>query len=456
MPFGRVTRLHKSASFRFACLYTVLFGASVAVLAGFLWQTTIGALSLQLDETVRAEIKGVLDEYRQNGAQGVAILIADRARSDPDGRAIYLLTDAFGRPIVGNIDAWPASITELSRPSDAGEKWLEFQIVGNRSSIVRGQAFVLFGRLRLLVGRDVRELQRYRTTIVNAIIWGIGITLALALVGGVAMSRSSLRRIETINRTSREIMRGDLSRRIPLRGNGDEFDQLAASLNEMLERIQALLEGLRHVSDNIAHDLRTPLSRLRSRLERLDEAGLAESDIRQRVGEALSEADDILALFNALLRITHIEADVRRDEFVPVDLTAIIQDVAELYEPVALEKGLVFVTGDLKGKTLSGDRDLLFQATANLVDNAIKYTASPGSVGIAASGGEIVVWDTGPGVPEDMRATVFERLHRLERDRGEPGSGLGLTLVRAVLQLHEGRVELADNAPGLRVTMKLG
>lgn len=446
-------RLLKSATFRLAFLYMLLFGGSVALLLGFLYWATVGVLSEQVDETIQADIKGLAEQYKQRGVRGIAAIIDERVRKDPGGRTVYLLTDPTRRPLVGNLSGWPTAT-----PDDDG--WIAFELLDRdtadgRPHLARARRFVLQGGLNLLVGREVRELERTRHMIINAMIWGIAITLALALAGGIAMSRGTARRIEAINQTSRDIMSGDLDRRIPAGGTNDEFDQLAGNLNTMLDRIQGLMEGLRHVSDNIAHDLRTPLTRLRGRLEELDDRALSASERSRRIDAAVAEADALLSMFNALLRITQIEAGGRRDNFAAVDLAELLNDVAELYEPVAQEKGLSFSAHCEAASSVTGDRDLLFQAVANLADNAIKYTPAGGSVTLHTSGKSVTVSDTGPGVPEEAREDVFRRFHRLEKSRSQPGSGLGLSLVKAVAQLHGGTVRLEDNRPGLKAELTI-
>lgn len=450
----KTARLLRSATFRLALLYMLIFGGSVAVLLGFIYWATVGVLSEQVDETIQADIKGLAEQYERRGTRGIAAIIGERIRKDPGGRTVYLLTDPLQRPLVGNLDSWPPA-----KPDADG--WIAFELVDRgdpdeRPYLARAKRFVLQGGLNLLVGREVRELERTRHMIVNAMIWGIAITLALALAGGIAMSRSTARRIDTINQTSRDIMSGDLDRRIPAGGTGDEFDQLAENLNAMLDRIQGLMEGLRHVSDNIAHDLRTPLTRLRGRLEDLDDADLSAAERTGRIDAAVAEADTLLSVFNALLRITQIEAGGRRENFAAVDLAAVLHDVAELYEPLAETKGLTFSShiGDVQN--ITADRDLIFQAVANLTDNAIKYTPAGGSVTLHAAGNTITVSDSGPGVPEDAREDVFRRFHRLEESRNAPGSGLGLSLVRAVAQLHDGDVRLEENRPGLKAVLTVG
>jgi signal transduction histidine kinase len=279
----------------------------------------------------------------------------------------------------------------------------------------------------------------------------------LALAGGLMMTRSMMRRIETISATSREIMTGDLSRRIPTKGTGDDFDRLTDNLNSMLDRIETLMEDVRRVSDNIAHDLRTPLARLRTRLEFLRMQKADSEQLRETVEQVVSEADGLLSTFNALLRIARIESGSGRAGFTDVNLASMMRDVVELYEPLAEEKHQhlrMQLTGDLRA---CGDRDLLFQAIANIIDNAIKYTPTGGTIEVLtdtnSNGGQITVADSGPGIPVQAREKVFERFFRLDASRTTPGSGLGLSLVAAVAKLHDIKVLLKDNRPGLRVIL---
>jgi len=336
----------------------------------------------------------------------------------------------------------------------------------------------LQGGYHLLVGRDIHELEAMQALIRRTLVWGLAIMAILALVGGGLMSRSMSRRIGSINATIDEIMAGDLSRRMPAGASGDDFDQLIENLNRMLERIENLMEGVRQVSDNIAHDLRTPLARLRNRLEVLKElqpgaaggggaaggssatgGGSATNERQQVVVEALEEADIMLSAFNALLRIARIESGARRAEFADIDLTAVARDVVELYEPLVEEKQQAIEVNLEGGVAIRGDRDLLFQALANLLDNAIKYTPEGGRIwvhlGNAPHEAQITIADGGPGIPADSRAKVFQRFYRLDDSRGSAGSGLGLSLVQAVVQLHGGNIVLEDNGPGLRVEISL-
>lgn len=447
-------KLLSSSAFRLALVYMALFSTSVLLLLGFIYWSTVGYMERQTDATIAAEITGLGERYDLTGLPGLTSLISERLKRRPAGSSIYLLADANRVALLGNFDRWPQVAPDA-------EGWLNFRLedqLGGEGEVhrARARAFVLPGGFHLLVGRDLHELQQVQRRIGETLAWGMGITLVLAFLGGIMMSRSTSRRIETINAACRDIIYGDLSRRIPSKGSGDDFDQLVANLNDMLERIEVLMTGVRQVSDNIAHDLRTPLARLRNRLEQLrQEGGTAEGEL---LDQAVGEADTLLSTFKALLRIGGIEAG-SCEAFRKLDAGEILSDVAELYEPLAEEKGLSFEVDLETGAQLQGDRDLLFQAVANLLDNAIKYTPAGGHIALTltdqADQAVITVADSGPGIPVAQRQKVLQRFYRIESSRTTPGNGLGLSLVEAVSTLHRGQLTFEDNMPGLRVTLAL-
>ena len=450
------TNLLRTSTFRLALVYMVLFAGSVLILLGFIYWSTVAYMSEQTDATIRAEITGLAEQYRQRGLVGLEETISERIERDPNGSSVYLIATQGRRPLAGNLSPWPEAT-----PGPDG--WLEFEFkdnnAGGRIFQARARAFVLQDGLQLLVGRDTRELRATQQLITRALLWGMAITLALALFGGVVMSRGMLRRIEIINQASRNIMAGDLTQRIPIRGSGDELDQLAANLNRMIDEIERLMDGIRHVSDNIAHDLRTPLTRLRNRLEQLQLDLDYVSPHRETVEQGLADADQLLATFAALLRIARIEAGGHGTKFEPVDLAALARDAADLYQALAEEKGLRFAMQADDNIGVKGDRDLLFQALINLLDNAVKYTPAGGEVSLrlekSGDTADIVVSDSGIGIAEDERDKVGQRFYRGEASRSTPGSGLGLSLVEAVARLHRAELLLEDNAPGLRVSLRL-
>ena len=452
-------------AFRQALVYALIFGLSVVVLFGFVYWSTAGYMSRQVEAAVEAEIRLLGERYSNQGLSGLTSLIRQRLSRQPAGPEIYLLAGPDYRPLVGNLTGWPAAEPDA-------EGWVRFRLGDQRGEggdvrWASARVFGLQGGFNLLVGRDMQELEAIRETIVRTLTWGLGITIVMALAGGALMGRSMSKRVRQINDAIHRIMAGDLSQRMPGDGSSDEFDRLVENLNRMLDRIEGLMDGVRQVSDNIAHDLKTPLARLRNRLEELqrglaaDEPRAAGSapDVGDAAADALREADAILATFGALLRIARIEASARRENFAAVRLDAVVGDVAELYEPLAEERGQRLSVDLGEGEsTVVGDRDLLFQALANLVDNAIKYAPAGGRIELAisraASGVLVTVRDDGPGVTPADRDKVFERFWRGDHSRSTPGSGLGLSLVDAVAKLHGASVELADNEPGLSVGLR--
>ena len=457
----RPIRLLDTTAFRLTLIYLGLFAISAFALLGYLYVATAGFMTQQTEETILAEIEGLKEQYYNQGLPRLREVIAQRGDAQPNRASIYLLVDPRGRRVAGNLDRWPPE----ARWGEEG--WLTFVIavkpdgVSVESRRAVAQRFWLTGpsgRYHLLVGREVEERLQLQTRIKNALSWGLGLTLLLGLASGLLMSRGLLRRVDVINRTTEQIMAGDLSQRIALKGKrGDEFDQLATNLNAMLEQIERLLNGMRQVTDNIAHDLRTPLNRMRSRIE---VALLAEDDrdeLRPVLEQTLSDAETMIGTFNALLEIARAEAGSERAAFEEVDLGQIVSDVVELYQPLAEDRQQTIETTLAADQRIQANRHLLSQTLANLLDNAIKYTPEGGAITInLEEGPSIIIADQGPGIPADDRERVLERFVRLDKTRTTAGSGLGLSLVNAVAKLHDADLTLEDNEPGLRVKLEFG
>ena len=443
--------LFRSSSFRLALLYMGLFSASVLVLLGFLYWATAGYMARQTDATIEAEIRGLSEQYRTRGLAGLSRVITERSRKAPEASSAYLLTDQHYIPLLGNLDRWP---DVSATPSG----WLRFYLPGQDKHPIRAREFELRGGFRLLVGRDLHDLERTQGLILKALVVGLGMTILLGLAGGAIMTRGVLKRIESINQTSREIMHGDLSHRIPTQGTDDDFDQLAENLNLMLSRIQLLMDDVRRVSDNVAHDLRTPLARLLVTLEQMRNADLDPSQLRRTASFAITETERLLETFNALLRIARIEAREVRSKLALVDLTEVARDAIEFYEPLADEKSQTLTWALTRACLIEGDRHLLFQSIANLLDNAVKYTPTDGTINVSIERVKdecvIEISDTGPGVPEVHREAVLRRFFRLESARMTPGNGLGLALVDAVVRMHDACLDFHSNQPGLMCRLK--
>jgi signal transduction histidine kinase len=453
--FGTARRLLRTHAFRLAALYFLVFAASVLGVLLFVYWKSANFIEQQTEATLDAEITGLAEQYAQRGLSGLVQIVAARSAGDRGDAIIYLVTDPDGRPLAGNIAAWPADAPTHSA-------WLSFALerrVGGRIEAhpARGRLFIIPGGYRLLVGRDISDAAAFRSQVRSTLLWAGLFSLGIGVLGGTVMGRNLLRRVEQVNRTSERVMAGNLSDRVPLDGTSDEFDQLAVNLNRMLDQIERLMTAMREVTDDVAHDLKTPLSRLRTRLERALAEPPAGSSQNDAIRAAIDEADRLLATFNALLGIAELESCARNDQTELVDLSEIAHSAAELYEPVAEERGFALSVVTKPPVTIRGDGHLMSQAVANLLDNALKY-AGGGEIEIRvfASNERAVleVADHGPGVPEADRESVFDRFVRLEPSRTTPGNGLGLSLVRAIVRRHAGSVALEDNRPGLRVRLE--
>lgn len=442
--------------------YVAVFVTVAAVIAGALiWQTN-QLLIRQVFATISAEADGLRALAQLKSPEAIAEVVAERSRATQT--QLYFLADLQGRKVAGNLSRWPPELRE-------GAGGL-FRYSGDTSAeaperIAIGMSITLSDGRRLLIARDVEEQRRFIERVRLLFVAGFGLLVIIGLVGGLAASRLILRRIAGITATVESIMSGDLSRRVNSSGTGDELDDLARNLNAMLDRIEQLMAGLREISDNIAHDLKTPLNRLRNRAEAVLRDARTAGDYREGLGRTIEEADEIIKTFNALLLIARLEAGAVDESMEAFDLTALVRDVVELYEPHAEEnrRKLTFIAhGEFD---VRANRQLVGQAVANLLDNAIKY-GGPSfeqkmcggteiEVALTRAGDhvEVAIADHGPGIPDLDRERALKRFVRLEESRTQPGTGLGLSLVAAVVRLHKGSVRLEDNRPGLRVVLTL-
>ncbi|QIG49659.1 HAMP domain-containing histidine kinase [Nordella sp. HKS 07] len=452
-------KLFHTSTFRLSAVYLIVFIVSVGAILAYIYWNTAGLLERQTDETIRAEVQGLADQYRIRGLDGVLDTV--RRRSSDDSGSIYLLTTPEGVRMAGNLISVPDEIAI----EDSG--WTEFPFnVKTSTGMEPHRARVYYTELPgenvLVVGRDIEDMRQFATIIRNTLITGTLIAVALGIGGGLLTSRNFLRRVDAITDASRSIMQGDLAGRMPVQGTGDELDRLAESLNRMLDQIERLMRGMQEVSSNVAHDLRTPLTRIKARAESALRSG-AEGDFKAALEQTIDESDRLLQTFAALLSIAKAESGQSREGLQPVDAAVILHEVAELYEPFAEDQGGNLTTEIAEALDVRANRQLLAQAISNLVDNALKYGESPetGVPEIRVTGGlegddaVITVSDRGRGVAPEDRLHVLERFVRLDESRSKPGNGLGLSLVAGVMKLHDGRIVLEDNEPGLRVKLVL-
>jgi signal transduction histidine kinase len=447
-------RIARSAAFRLTLFYAALFMASAGVLFATVYWTATAAMQNDMALVLRSEAFQLADFHRRTGLSGLADQIARRMNFRTRGPIYYLLQAPNQRVVVGNLPGMPPvdGVIDFVPQADTPAPDLEGQ-----QAKLTGFGLTLPDGSFLLVAQDAARLADMQHAIVRAFAWAGGLTLLLAVAGGAFLANAFLGRIDTITRTSRAIMEGDLSARIPERGTQDEIDQLIISLNDMLARIQQLMDGLRQVSSDIAHDLRTPLGRLRQHLEDARDRATTTDDYEAATEAAIDEADGLLETFSALLRIAQVEAGAQKSAFTDVDLSALAQSIGDAYEPSAEDSGHRLDIDVDDGVHLTGDRQLLAQMISNLVENALRHTPAGSTVTLALRKAgtrfEIELADNGPGIPEAERAKVFDRFYRLDRSRSTAGSGLGLAMVKAIAGLHGLSIRLEDRTPGLGVVV---
>lgn len=456
MPGIRCVRppeFFRSTLLRLALFYLGVFIVSSVALAGFVsWSSSL-LIERQVQEAVDLEAGGLSVRYRDRGVTGLADLIAERMRQDNGRQSVYLLLGPDGGRLQGNLTAWP---TEQIEP----DGWVRF--TGQRSdgqmpAEAVARAYSLPEGYDVLVGRVLTDATQLNQAIRRALSWGLGVTIVLGGLGALIAARHLVRRVDAMSKTAHSIIRGEMKSRMILSGSGDEFDRLALSFNAMMDEIERLVESIRSVSDNIAHDLRTPLNRLRSRIDVALLSRMSIDDYKDLLAATIQDADHLLGTFNALLAISRAESGERLHHFTVLDPALLLADVAELYEPLIAEKMQSLNVEATSGLTVLGDRHLLFQALANMLDNAVKYTPEGGQIalGVEATQEQTRLWikDSGPGIPVEERQHVLDRFVRLDGTRTSPGNGLGLSLVRAVAVLHGATLLLDDNFPGLCVSL---
>jgi signal transduction histidine kinase len=464
-------KLLRTTAFRLTLVYLVLFALYAALLLFFFALNARRLITEQITTTVNAEVAGLSEQYERGGIGRLAAVVEIRSRRP--GSSLYLVATPLGQGLAGNVASLEAGILGQSGWVETAYRRLDAPEGSEHHALVLVSE--LEGGFHLLVGRDIEERQRIYEIITTAGRWSMAAVLVLGLGGGFFVSRRILRRVDAITEKSETIMAGNLSGRLPVAGTGDEIDRLALNVNAMLDRIEGLMRGFKEVSDNVAHDLKTPLTRLRNRCEAALRNARSDADYRAALDSTIEESEELIRTFDALLMIARAESGEAGRGLDEVDAAEVARGVAELYEPVAEEQGLRLVVEAPAPAMVRGHRELISQALANLVDNAIK-NAAPAPQLVAAGGagppdepppaitvtagvaGERVVLtvaDRGPGIPADQRAHAVERFVRLEQSRSRPGSGLGLSLASAVAHLHHGELRLEDNAPGLRAVIFL-
>ncbi|MCG7392583.1 HAMP domain-containing histidine kinase [Microvirga sp. ACRRW] len=452
-------KLFRTTAFKLSFAYLVVFTLFAFATLGYVAWSAQKLLTDQFVLSIDTEINSLSGIYRNGGLRRLVTAVERRSRAP--GASLYLVTTSLGERVAGNVGALPPGVID---------RLGEFETLYNRTdetdtkpNVALVRVYQLPGDFRLLVGRDIEERIRLRDVIHRAFGYSLLFIGVLGCLGSWFIARRVLKRVDDMTDTTRDIMAGDLDGRLRIVGTGDELDRLAHNLNDMLDRIGELMRGMREVSDNIAHDLKTPLTRLRNKADEALRTAKTPDELKAALEATIEESDNLIRIFNALLMIARLEAGNAREALADFDAAEAVRDVAELYDALAEEAGVSLEVSIENGLPIHGSRELLGQAMANLLDNALKYGASHDgsaqtvSVSAQRIGNEarIVVADRGPGIPESERSHVLERFVRLETARSRPGFGLGLSLAAAVARLHEGRLLLEDNAPGLRVVLIL-
>jgi signal transduction histidine kinase len=443
-------RTLKSSTFRLALICIAVFSGAVFAVLGYVYWATTDYAHHRSDNAISADRALLLQTYERGGRDALVDVINQRVSGRGLDTGIYLLLDPSLTFLAGNVKSWPA-VTGTNG-------WTEFQVPEAAGHVVLRAAYeTLPDGARLLVGRNLDDLDRFVASMRTALIYAALLTVTLAAVAAVSVTRRTVGRIEAINATTREIMHSGLASRIPLRGTRDEWDHLAENLNAMLDRIEGLMREVAQVSDNVAHDLRTPLSRLQARLEQASHAELDVERYQAVIADARRELDEVLSTFASLLRISRIETLEAAGSFRTIDLGEVAAEVAELFDAAAEERGGHVKFESARRVPVAGDRDLLFDAISNLLDNAIKH-GGPGDVHVTVANVDqcptIAIADRGPGIPMEERQHVFKRFYRIEPSRSSQGNGLGLSLVAVVARLHRAHIDLEDNCPGLTIRLR--
>jgi len=442
-----------STTFRQALIAIGVFGVIASAILSYVYLSTSSYVRSRSDRAIMTEYFNLQDAYERSGRDGLIALIQRRIADKSFADTVYILVDPSSAALAGNLKAWPSTVT-------AASGWTEFRAsepMADATSrpLLRAMLGTFPSGDRLLVGMDISDFDSFTDQIKKAVLLFVALIFVVAGVASILVTRRTVGRIEAINATSRAIMLSGLDKRIPLRGSNDEWDRVAENLNLMLDRIETLMGEVKQMSDNVAHDLRTPLTRMRGRLEKAYHGQRIGEDDQLLIGDTIADLDAVLRIFSSITRIAQIEAQARKGAFRTVNLVEIAGEVVELYDAAAEQDGTrLAVIGD-REVLVTGDRDLIFDAIANLVDNAIKHGRKGGQVVVAneiVEGRPVVsITDDGPGIPADEYEQVFKRFYRLEHSRYTPGNGLGLSLVAAVARLHGARIEMLDNSPGLKL-----
>ena len=444
----------RSSTFRLALLCIAIFGLILFAFLIYILDASTNFGIAQSDAVLNGDLQILRETYEELGQEGLTGKNNRNANDPRAGQGLFLLADANYRPVAGSLAEWPPSL--LREPQGTGE--FKFVADGGKTRVFRAQWTALGGGVHLLAATEITDLRQFQRHMAYAFLFAALFIVIVSAASGVIVTRRTVGRIESINAASRAIMESNLQKRIPVHGVSDEWDQLGANLNSMLDRIEFLMGEVKQVGDSIAHDLRTPLTRMRARLERASLRPRNAADDQTLLASTIVDLDDVLRMFRALTRISQIEASPQANTLRTLDLSLVAREVAELFDAAAEERGSRLKIDGNEPIEILGDRDLLFDAISNLVDNAIKHGRERGLVRISADASQhravLAISDDGPGVPADECELIFKRFYRSEKSRCTPGNGLGLSIVAAVARVHGANVKLSSNRPGLTVELQ--
>ncbi|MFK5977787.1 MAG: HAMP domain-containing sensor histidine kinase [Rhizobiaceae bacterium] len=454
-----IRSLLKTTAIRLSLIYAVIFGLLAVAIIFYMTNSTVKIFEAQVETSINAEVLELEKVFIAGGVNRLVVEMERRSRGP--GANLYIVTNPAGVIIAGNVANIQSGVLDQIGWTGRPFQYSKFDNNQSKKYLAIARVVEISNGMHFLIGRDISQSETFGKVVKRALIFSLVAMVILGLLTWFFVGRRALKRIDMVSKSTNRILAGDRSERLPLTGGGDEFDRLSSGMNDMLNQINHLDEGLKQVSDNIAHDLKTPITRLRNKAETALAGKMTAAIGRKALAGVVEECDTLIKTFDALLMIARVESGSITAKFTRLNLSEILEDIAELYEPLAEDNALEFRTDIAAGIMVSGNRELLSQAMANLIDNAMKYSTKKkgeqASIQISlqkgAEGALVSVSDNGPGIPEDKRNHVMERFTRLEESRTRPGNGLGLSLVKAVVQLHKGTIVLGDNQPGLVVTM---
>jgi len=455
--FAKLKSLLRVTAVRLSIIYTVIFGLLAVGIVFYTAGATVNVLREQYQSSIDQEVNDLARIYRRGGINFLIGTLERRARAP--GANLYVVTNSQGVIISGNVPSMQNGVMQRIGWTERPFRYERFDDESNREHRAIARILEVPNGMRILVGRDISEYEGFRGVVRRGFMLALGTMVLLSLLTWFFVGRRALKRIDQVSKSSLRIMSGDRSERLPVTGVNDEFDRLSENLNRMLDRIQILDASSKEMSDNIAHDLKTPITRLRNKADFAYSLENKSQEQQEAIADIIDDCDNIVKTFDALLMISRVEAGATVAKLAPLNISEIVRDVHELYEVLVEDesKSLMLSIDVAPNTYVAGNRELLSQAISNLIDNALKYGGSEIRLAAKLKNGEclIEVSDNGTGIPDKEISRVTKRFVRLEKSRNMNGNGLGLSLVKAICEMHKGSFDLKDNKPGLSAIIKI-